>query len=70
MHNRTLVVWFGMVLSGSLLGCPPAAKSAKDSQEPAAAGAPEGQAQGDASGSDKKEQEKSAPPAPAPSGGW
>jgi len=66
MHNRTLVVWFGMVLSGSLLGCPPSAKSAKDSQEPAAAEAPEGQAQG----SDKKEQEKSAQPAPAPSGGW
>jgi hypothetical protein len=67
MHNRTLVVWFGMVLGGSLLGCPPAAKSAKDSQEPGAAAAPEGEAQG--STDEKKEEQKTAP-APAPSGGW
>jgi hypothetical protein len=67
MHNRTLVVWFGMVLGAALLGCPPSAKSAKDSQQEAApAAAPEGQ-QGEVK-DEKKDEQKSAQP--APSGGW
>jgi len=71
MHNRTLVVGFGMVLVAGLLGCPPSAKSAKDSQsssDPQAAPAGDAPA-GDAS--EKKEEHKeSQAPAPAAGGGW
>lgn len=71
MHNRTLVVGFGMVLAAGLLGCPPSAKSAKDSQQssdPQAAPAGDAPA-GDAS--EKKEEKKQESPAPPPAaGGW
>jgi hypothetical protein len=67
MHNRTFVVGFGMVLAAGLLGCPPSAKSAKDS-EPQAAPAGDAPA-GDAS--EKKEEKKQeSPAAPPAAGGW
>jgi hypothetical protein len=71
MHNRTLVVGFGMVLAAGLLGCPPSAKSAKDSQQSSESeAAPAGDAPaGDAS--EKKEEKKQQSPAPPPAaGGW
>ena len=69
MHNRTLVVCFGMVISASLLGCPPAAKSAKDA--PAATeGSSSGAAQTGESKDSKAEEKKESAPPPAPRGGW
>jgi hypothetical protein len=66
MHNRTFVVGCGMVLVAGLLGCPPAAKSAKDPQAAPAGDAPAGDAPAGAA-SEKKE---SPAPAPAAGGGW
>jgi hypothetical protein len=69
MHNRTLVVCSGMVISASLLGCPPAAKSAKDA--PAATeGAASGAAETGESKDSKPEEKKESAPAPASGGGW
>jgi hypothetical protein len=66
MHNRNRVVWFGMFLGVSLLGCPPAAKDAKDAKQEAGE---------ESSGSadqptDEKAEEKESDSAPAPRGGW
>jgi len=66
MHNRTLLVWFGMVMGATLLGCPPAAKSAKDAPAATEGSASEAEQQGEAK--DSKEEKQG--PAPAPSGGW
>jgi hypothetical protein len=71
MQNRMLGVGFGVVLAAGLLGCPPSAKSAKDSQPSSEQeGAPAGDAPaGDASETPEEKPESSAPP-PAAGGGW
>ena len=70
MHNRTLVVWFGMVVSASLLGCPPAAKSAKDAPAATEGSAAGAEPQSGEAKDSKAEEKKEAAPPPAPSGGW
>ena len=71
MHNPTVVVGFGMVLAAGLLGCPPSAKSAKDSQQSSEEAAPAGDAPaGDASEKKEETKEESPAPAPAAGGGW
>src|ERR1043166_7103657 len=69
MHNRSLVVGFGMLLGVSLLGCPPAAKSAKDAPPATEGTASEAPQTGEAKDS-KKEKQDSPAPAPAAGGGW
>jgi hypothetical protein len=66
MHNRTLVVGFGMVLGATLLGCPPAAKSAKDAPAATEGSTSDAEQQGEAKDSKEEKQD----PAPPPSGGW
>ena len=68
MHNRKQVVWFGILLGVSLLGCPPAAKDAKDAKQEAGEAATGDAAQPGAEPAEEKKEEKTS--TPAPSGGW
>lgn len=70
-QNRNLIVGFGMLLGGFLLGCPPAAKTPDQKQEKAnAAGEGEANAAGEEP-AEKLDEKPAAPaPVPPPSGGW
>ena len=68
-QNGNQVVWFGMLLGGFLLGCPPAAKSPDQKQEKAKAAAGETGAVGEEPA--EKPDVKPEQPSPAPvGGGW
>jgi hypothetical protein len=67
-QNRKQVIWFGMLLGGFLLGCPPAAKSPDQKQEKAksATGASDRMGEEPA---EKPEKKPDSPPVPV-GGGW
>jgi len=66
MHSRALVLWFGVALGGCLLGCPPAAKNAKDAPAATEGASSDAEQQGEAKDSKEEKQESASPP----SGGW
>jgi hypothetical protein len=68
-QNRNHVGWFGVLLGGFLLGCPPTAKSPDQKQEKAKAAAGESNAAGEEPAESPEEKVREEPSVPV-GGGW